>query len=63
MDLLRNRLLGERRRALSTTHRSWRDFQPFEGTRASRCTLRGISSQQAAANADGETNARDHRTR
>lgn len=63
MDLLRNRLLGERRRALSTMHRSWRDFQPFEDTRASHCTLQGISNQRVAANADVEISVRDHRTR
>lgn len=61
MDLPQNRLLGERRRASSTMHRSWRDFQPFDGTRVNRCIHRAISSHPAVVNVAEVTNVPDHR--
>lgn len=49
MDLLPNRLLGERHRALSTMHRLWRDFQRFDDTRVNRFTRRGRTWSRVAA--------------
>jgi hypothetical protein len=57
MDLLQNLdLLGERRRALSTTLRLLRDFQRFGVTRVNRCTRQETSSLEPTANAVGEIN-------
>lgn len=62
MDLPQNRLLGERHQASSTTHRSWRDFQPFEGTRVNRF-IHQETLNQLAVNVDVVINVRDRRTK
>lgn len=61
MDLTQNRLLGERRRASSTTHRSWRDFQLSDDTRVNRCIHLATLSQPAVVNVAEVTNVPDHR--
>lgn len=62
MDLPQNRLLGERHRASSTTHHSWHDFQPFEGTKVSRYIHRETLNL-LAVNVDVVINVRDRRTK
>lgn len=49
MDLIQNRLLGERHRALSTMHRLWRDFQRFDVTRVNRFIRRARTWSRAVA--------------
>lgn len=62
MDLPHNRLLGERLRASSTTHRSWRDFQQYEGTRVNRSIHRETLSQREA-NVDAAINVLERQTK
>lgn len=59
MDLPQNRLLGERRRASSTMHRSWPDFPRFADIRVNLSTHRAISSQPAAVSVAVETSVLD----
>lgn len=64
MDLPQNRLLGERRRASSTMHRSWHDFQPFDDTRVNRYIHRETLNQLVAVNVEIERiNVPDQRTK
>lgn len=63
MDLTQNRLLGERHRASSTTHRLWRDFQRFVDTRVSPYIHPGTLSQRVEVSVDEEISALDQQTK